>query len=186
MVRRAGILAGLVAILLCTLLPEPAAAQRIGPVQSPILTIDAERLFSESIFGKTVVAEFEARGADLAAENRRIEEELEAEEQALTEQRATMEPAAFRTLADAFDEKVQSIRRTQDTKTRDLNQAFEERRGIFLTAAAPILESLMREAGAAVILEKRSVFVSSNAIDITRAAIERLDAVLGDGEDLAK
>ena len=51
----------------------------------------------------------------------------------------------------------------------------------FLTAAAPVLEQIMREAGAAVILEQRSVFVSANAIDITKKAIERIDAQLGDG-----
>ncbi|MCV3270972.1 OmpH family outer membrane protein [Roseobacter sinensis] len=163
------------------LLPGEAAAQGIGPVQSPILTIDSDRLFSESDFGKQTVAEFEARGAELAAENRRIEEALEAEEQALTEQRATMDPAEFRTLADAFDEKVQTTRRAQDAKNRELSQDFEQRRNVFLNAAAPVLEGLMREAGAAVIMDKRALFLSSNAIDITDLATERLNAVLGDG-----
>ena len=39
----------------------------------------------------------------------------------------------------------------------------------------------MREAGAAVILERRSVFVSLNAIDITADAIALLDETLGSG-----
>ena len=39
----------------------------------------------------------------------------------------------------------------------------------------------MREAGAAVILERRGVFVSANAIDVTEIAIQRIDASLGDG-----
>ncbi|MFK7881920.1 OmpH family outer membrane protein [Roseobacter sp.] len=160
-----------------------AQAQRIGPIQSPILTIDSERLFSESAFGQRVVSEFEERGAELAAENRRIEEELSLEEKDLTEKRATMPAPEFRELADAFDEKVQVTRRTQDAKTRDLNVALEGRRVVFLNAAAPILEQLMREAGAAVILERRSIFLSSNAIDVTRTAIDRLDTVLGDGSD---
>ncbi|MDW3184083.1 MAG: OmpH family outer membrane protein [Roseobacter sp.] len=182
MTRLVGILAVFTTVWLAAALAGPAQAQRIGPVQSPILTIDADRLFTESDFGQRMVAEFEARGAELAAENRRIEEALEEEERDLTAQRAAMEPAAFRELADAFDEKVQTTRRTQDAKTRELNLAFEERRGVFLTAAAPVLERLMREAGAAVILDKRSVFLSSNAVDVTRAAIERLNAVLGNGE----
>ncbi|WP_299959044.1 OmpH family outer membrane protein [uncultured Roseobacter sp.] len=181
MTRLAGILAVFITVWLTAALAGPAQAQRIGPVQSPILTIDADRLFTESDFGQRMVAEFEARGAELAAENRRIEEALEEEERDLTAQRAAMEPAAFRELADAFDEKVQTTRRTQDAKTRELNLAFEERRGVFLTAAAPVLERLMREAGAAVILDKRSVFLSSNAVDVTRAAIDRLNAVLGNG-----
>ncbi|WP_425656261.1 OmpH family outer membrane protein [Roseobacter sp. EG26] len=160
-----------------------AQAQRMGPVQSPILTIDSDRLFTESDYGKNTVRDFEARGAELAAENRRIEEELSTEEKALTDQRPAMAPADFRKLADAFDEKVQTTRRAQDSKNRDLNQALEERRVVFLNAAAPVLEQLMREAGAAVVMERRSVFLSSNAIDITQEAIERLNEVLGNGAD---
>ncbi|WP_299675023.1 OmpH family outer membrane protein [uncultured Roseobacter sp.] len=168
------------------LLAGPADAQRFGPVQSPILTIDSDRLFSESDFGKQTVAEFEARGAELAAENRGIEDQLETEEQALTEQRATMDPTEFRELADAFDAKVQTTRRTQDAKNRALSQDFEQRRNVFLNAAAPVLEGLMREAGAAVIMDKRSLFLSSNAIDITDMALGRLNEVLGDGTEPAE
>lgn len=160
-----------------------AGAQDTGQVISPILTIDSDRLYSDSAYGKQTVREFEARGARLAAENRRIEEELTAEEKALTEQRSTLSPAEFRVLADAFDEKVQSFRRQQDAKTRDLNKALEESRVVFLNSAIPVLETLMREAGAGVVLERRSVFLSANAIDITQDAIERLDETLGDGAE---
>jgi Skp family chaperone for outer membrane proteins len=38
-----------------------------------------------------------------------------------------------------------------------------------------VLEKLMRASGAAVILERRSVFISINAVDITDQAIERLN-----------
>lgn len=145
-------------------------------MQSPILTIDSERLYAESDYGKQTTREIEALGAELTAENRRIEEELTAEERQLTEQRSTMTSVAFRELADAFDQKVEEIRAQQDAKTRDLNRRLEERQVAFLNVAAPVLEQLMREAGAAVILERRSVFLSANAIDITQTAINRLNA----------
>jgi len=155
----------------------PAHTQTLqAPVQSPVLTVDSDRLYAESAFGRQTSREIEALGAILSEENRRIEEELVAEEQALTDQRASMEPADFRDLADAFDAKVQEIRRQQDAKTRELNQLLEERQVAFLNAAAPILQQLMREAGAAVILERRSIFLSANAVDITQLAINRLNA----------
>lgn len=158
---------------------QPKPAPKV--VQSPILTVDTDRLYSQSAFGLRAAKEIEERGAELATENRSIEAELSAEEQELTDKRATMEPEAFRTLADAFDEKVQSTRRAQETKGRDLSQLLEKEQIAFLNAAAPVLEALMRDAGAAVILERRSVFLSANAIDITDAAIARIDAALGDG-----
>ena len=159
-------------------------AQQLGTVQSPILTVESDRLFSSSLFGKRIAEEIEAESAVLAAENRRIEAELTEEERDLTDRRAEMEPDAFRALADAFDEKVQDIRATQDAKVRALNQRREADRVAFLQAAAPVLENLMREAGAAVILERSSVFLSRNATDITDLAIERINQTIGDGAAL--
>lgn len=170
--------------LATALFSQQAVAQDIGTVVSPILTIESDRFFAESAFGQRVAREIEAEGAILAAENRKIEAELTAEEKAITNQRAGMDPNAFRVLADTFDEKVQTIRRTQDTKSRSLSQRNEADRVTFINAAGPILEILMRDAGAAVVLERRNVFLSANAIDITDEAIQRMDAAIGDGSDL--
>lgn len=170
--------------LLACMVCGPLAAQQPqrAPVQSPVLIIDPERLFEESAFGRQTISEFETLGSALAAENRRIEEALSQEERELTELRPTIDPTEFRTLADAFDAKVQETRRTQDAKGRELNSNLEKRRVVFLNSAVPVLEQLMREAGAAVVLEQRSVFISSNAIDITQIAIERLNLILKDTE----
>lgn len=152
-------------------------------IRSPILTIDSERVFSESAFGLRVASDVEAQGAALSAENSEIQAELEAEERSLTERRAAMPAEEFRVLADAFDKKVQEIRATQAAKNRALNQLVDQEREIFLNAIAPVLEQLMRDAEAAVILDRRSVFVSANAIDITTEAITRINASLGSGRN---
>lgn len=154
-----------------------------GSIVSPILTIDSERLFLESDFGQRVAAEVEAKGTVLAAENRQIEADLAAEEQRLTDLRATMEAEEFRILANAFDEKVQQTRQVQATKGRALNTLLDQEREVFLGAVEPVLERLMREADAAVILELRSVFVSSSSIEITEDAIARINETLGSGAD---
>ena len=160
---------------------DTTTPQLRGTLISPILTIDTERVFAESAFGRRVASEVESQGAVLSAENRQIEAALAAEEESLTEQRPTMVPEDFRVLADAFDQKVQSTRQAQAAKSRALNQLVDSEREVFLSAAGPVLEELMREAEAAVILERRSVFVSANAIDITDEAIARLDETLGTG-----
>lgn len=159
----------------------PAAAQQIGLPRSAILTITSERLFADSQFGKRVAREIEAEGQRLATENRRIEGELTAEEKALTDSRPDMTPEEFRKLADAFDKKVQEIRRTQDAKARHINQQRDEARAAFFDAARPILAEVMRDAGAGVILERSSVFLSANATDVTDLAIARVDAAFGRG-----
>jgi len=152
-------------------------------VRSPILTIDSDRLYRDSAFGQRVLREIEVQTGVLAEENRALEQQLEQEESALTAQRASLSAEEFRALADAFDARVQAIRRERETKSREIAAQLENNRDRFLTAAGPVLETIMREAGAAVVLEQRSVFISANAIDITETAISQIDAVLKDGTE---
>ena len=168
----------LVALILTLSLVPLAHAQ---VVQSPILTIDSERLYRDSAFGQRVLREIEARTRALTEENQKLEAELEAEEQALTEQRDSLTPEEFRALADAFDARVQSIRRERDARNQENIELLDENQERFLRAALPVLEAIMRDVGAAVVLEVRSVFVSANAIDITDRAIAEINAAVGDG-----
>ncbi|WP_238366577.1 OmpH family outer membrane protein [Mesobacterium pallidum] len=174
------ILTGLAAL---AFLPGPAAAQELGRVSSPILIIESERILTESAYGKRLAAELEALSAELSTENRSIEAQLIEEERALTERRPNLSPAEFRELADAFDAKVVEIRREQDGKARSLGQRGEEIRREVLVAATPVLEDIMLDAGAAVIVERRSVFMSADVIDVTDLAIQQMDERLGDGAD---
>ncbi|MEX0302703.1 MAG: OmpH family outer membrane protein [Leisingera sp.] len=153
----------------------------MGLPQSGILTIQPDRLFSDSAFGQRVEREIEAEGAVLTAENRRIEAELRAEELELTQRRGEMAPDAFRALADAFDQKVQETRRQQDQKLREINQMGDQARREFISASLPVLQQIMRDSGAGAILDHSSVFLSAEAADITSLAIDRIDEVLGDG-----
>jgi hypothetical protein len=57
----------------------------------------------------------------------------------------------------------------------------EDARREFFAASLPILQQIMREAGAGAILEHASVFLSSDASDVTDLAIARINDVLGDG-----
>lgn len=168
---------------------EGAAAQgtpafETFEVPSPILTIDQDRVYAASAFGRRVAREIEARAADLAAENRRIEAELEAEERALTAERATLAPEAFRQRADAFDARVVAIRSEQDAKARALGTLRDQAREAFWRDSLPALGQILSERGAVAILDRRVVFLAANAIDITNDAVDRIDAVLGEGPGL--
>ena len=60
-------------------------------------------------------------------------------------------------------------------------ERLDREREAFLDAAAPVLEMLMEEAGATVVLERRTVFISANSSEITAAAVARLNRTLGEG-----
>jgi Skp family chaperone for outer membrane proteins len=155
-----------------------------GVVRSPVLTIDADQLFSESRFGQRLTDDIQARSEALAAENRAIARDLEAEEQVLTRRRAEMSPEEFRAEAEAFDTRVQGIRQEQDAKERALGAQVQAAEEAFLTAVRPVLGQLMAERGAAVVLDRRSVVLSVGAVDITEVAVARIDAEMGEGMSL--
>lgn len=156
----------------------PAFAQE-KPAQSAVLTVDPERLFTKSQFGKTAVARLEASQQALLAENKKLEIALEAEEKDLTQRRASLPAPDFRILADAFDKKAEEIRAARLAKSRSLTTQRDEDRQKFLSAIVPILGDLMGEMGALVVLDKKSVFLSFERVDITDLAIARIDAALG-------
>lgn len=172
------------------LAPLAAAGQGSGTefplgVASPILTLDQEAVFEVSAFGRRVASDVEAASLALSAENRRLEEELGAEELELTEIRGTVPPAEFRALADAFDARVEQIRREQEAKSRAILQFNEDERQRFLSVAYPLLAQLALEAGAVAVLDRRAVLIASERIDVTDRLVQLMDEVVGDGSDEA-
>lgn len=168
--------------------PSPDAPGVEAPAVAavPLLTLDEDRLFSGSAYGRAAEAAYQAENAVLAAENRRIEAGLEAEERDLTTRRANMAPADFAPLAAEFDQRVQEIRRAQDAKSRDIARSRDARRQRFLEAAVPVLAQLLDQTGAVAILSSQMVILSRSSLDATDLAIARIDAVLpasaiGDG-----
>jgi len=153
-----------------------------GQVEGPaVVMLSQERLFSESLFGQRVQAEIEAATNALARENRQIEAALLEEEQQLTETRAGMSAEEFRPLGDEFDARVEAIRTEQNDRLRRLTSQADAARRFFVQATTPILVNLLRERGAAAVLDSRAVIYSVDGIDITDLALERIDAELGDG-----
>lgn len=172
---------GAVLVLLSAFAPQMASAQAEGGARLSIATLDQEALFLQSDFGQRVTRDLESDRDALAAENRSIEAELIAEERALIDQRAALPAADFAVLADAFDRKVQGIREEQDRKGRALQIQLDDHRTRFLTEIGPVLTDLLRARGAQVLLDRGAVLIAVDGVDITSAAIDEINARLGDG-----
>ncbi|MFM7335326.1 MAG: OmpH family outer membrane protein [Tabrizicola sp.] len=168
---RAWIIAGLLVF------GYPAGAQDSA---TSLLTLDQDRLFLESDFGKAVIEKERAATAALEQENRRIEAELVAEEQALTEARKTLSAEEFAAKAEAFDAKVEQIRSEQDAKARRLSEGRDQDRKAFLEVAVPVLGEILGDRKASAILDKNLVILSLSAVDITDEAIARVNVALAE------
>lgn len=164
-------------------LSSAVSAQDPGVFRSDILVIDPERLFEDSTLGRTMLAAYQAEREALAAANEALAAELEAEEQRLTDIRATTDPEEFRDMADAFDIRVQQIRADSERRVRDLERARERLPAQFLSQVEQIILDEMRTAGGVVLLDQRSVILRADVVDITDRAIERINTEFGDEPD---
>ncbi len=145
------------------------------------VTLNQERLFLGSAYGQRILAQLETERKRLAEETRQVEQELEAEELALTEARALLSPDAFRAKADAFDAKVVALRANAEAAEARFVQMQEAERKHFFEQVAPVLWQLVRDLGAVAILDQSVIMLTTRNLDITDLAIARVDQVLGDG-----
>lgn len=164
--------------------PAPVPSAPLAPLLLPkaaVLVLDQDRLFRESRFGKAVLGRHQQAIEALQTENRRIETALEAEERDLTDRRAKLPAKEFQTLAADFDTKAEGIRKAQTAKSDDIKARLDAEQRRFVQTVRPVLDALMQEVGALVIVDARVVIYSQAGVDVTQTAITRLDAVLGDG-----
>ncbi|NDW52161.1 OmpH family outer membrane protein [Aliiroseovarius sp. PrR006] len=157
------------------------AQQQAVQSVSQIVTIDRQRLFSDTAYGQRVLATVEVERARLAQETREAEADLAKEEKQLTEQRSSLDPTSFRVLADAFDQKVNELRAEGQQREQEFVRVLEREQSAFFERIGPILGRLVREVGAVVIIDRRAILLATQNIDITDAAIRRIDQELGDG-----
>lgn len=170
------------AAAICLALAGPVAAQQVPAAvpPTPVLIVDSDRLYLESSYGKQIRDALDADATALKAENDRIVAALTEEERSLTLRRPSMDAEAFRAEAEAFDVKVQGIRRARDAKEVALQKARVDARDQFFTNVRDVVGQLMLERGAALVLDRRSVFLALSASDVTEVAIARIDAALLD------
>jgi len=180
---RGGLALVLTLALLAGAAHSPARAQQLGVVQSDVMVIDIERLLAETAYGQRLQAGIEAERDALIARNERIAKELEQEEKALTDMRASTPPEEFREMADAFDTKVTQLRRESERLSRDLERQRDLAPVQFMRVVQPVLSDLLREADAVVLLDVRRVILRAEVADVTDIAIARIDARIGQGPD---
>ena len=140
-----------------------------------IVSLDRERVFTDSIAGKRIQQEIEKRQNALRAENQLIDTQLTEEEKSLAEQRKIDLPDVFATKATAFDEKVKRIRQEQRDKGQKIVQFATASRTDFFKQVAEVLRSYMAQNGVNLVLEANTVMMSAQQADITQEVINRLD-----------
>ncbi len=163
-------------IILCVLTTFSAHVAAQDIVVNPVVTVDLDRLVNETQIGQYLSFQMGERAQKLQKELDKIEAQLSAEEEDLIKQREELELSEFRVLAKAFDEKAVRLRLEQQAKIQALEEEGSKRRQDLLRSFVPVLSQVMRDRGASILLDRRSVVLDDRvSVDITDVAIMIID-----------
>ena len=89
-----------------------------------------------------------------------------------------MAPAAFEEKRKEYENKVQNYNVTRQEKLMSIDRIVSESRNEVLNSLKPILEEIANDNGITVLLEKNSVLLNAENMDITEEALQVLNKKL--------
>lgn len=168
--------AGTVLLAAATAQSAYAAAPTTGaaPV-ARILIIDLRRAVSASKVGQSIQDQVNQLKTQAQSQLKGEADSLRKDKAALEQQAAILAPDVKARKAKAFEAQVASFQKKLQERGNLIqggmlkaNQQVEE-------ALGPILQGIMQERHATVLLDRSAVLLAPNAIDVTGVAVQRLD-----------
>jgi outer membrane protein len=152
------------------------------PPQLKILLIDRQAIIRFSKVGQDVARQIEAYGNQAKAEIAGQQKSLQAEAQKLQQDVAILgADAKAKKIAD-FDAKQNGLQAAAQKKEQMIQGGFMKAQQTIAQALEPILQSIMQQRGANLIMDKNAVVYASPqavaAFDITVPAIDQLNQKL--------
>lgn len=171
--RAGGRWIGAALLALCGL---PANAEELVNASAPpILIVDRERALGESEPAASLgEQERQARSA-LKKELDKLRADLEAEEAKIAAMREIAPKDVFEARVRAFDIRVRDARRESQEKGEALQARFVAARRDLAAALEPVLQEILDETGAALIVDARTVLAARSGADVTKEVIRRFN-----------
>ena len=166
-----------IAILILTLSTSGIYANE-GYPNTSIAIVDLNLILSDSKAAKNATKQFEEIQKDIENEIIASDKKMLEERNKLIEQQSVIAPEAFELKAKDYESKLQNYQIEKQNKLRKLEGVLQNARNEILENVKPILEELSKEFGVTVILEKNSVLLSANNMDLTDDIIQKLNKKL--------
>ena len=173
----------LLAIIFLAAASAPAlAANPPPPMPQRILLIDRQAILRFSKVGQDVAHRVETYGNQAKGEIAGQQKALQAEAQQLQQQIAILAADAKAKKVQAFEAKQAGLQAAAQKKEQSIQGGFLVAQQTIAKTLEPILQSLMQQRGANMILDKNALVYASpdavKAFDITQPAIEQLNQKL--------
>ena len=89
-----------------------------------------------------------------------------------------MAPEAFEAKRSEYESKVQKYNNERQSKLMKIDELIAVSRNDILNALKPILEEISNEKGITIILEKTSIMLNAEKMDITNEVLKKLNKSL--------
>ena len=172
------------AMLSALLLSAPAAAQNhpappSGPVGfAKILVIDRQGLMRASAVGQDIARQVQDLTKSAEVELKGQGEALQHERADLERQVAILAPDVKAQKIKAFQSKEAAFQQKVQTRQMQIRYGVALAQRQVEAAAGPIVQSIMQQRGATVMIDRQAIVVGVPGIDVTQVAVQMLNQKL--------
>ena len=146
--------------------------------ETNIGVVNLNYILSDSDAAVDAAKQIENYAKQIEEEIKKSDQSLIDEQNVLIESQQIMAPAAFDEKRKEYESKVQNYNITRQEKLMSIDRILAESRNEVLNALKPILEEISNEKGITILLEKNSVLLNAESMDITEEALKILNKKL--------
>lgn len=157
-----------------TAVAQTQGPQNPGPAIPGVCVYFNQRLLAQSTVGQSVQTRMEQLATEVQGELQPYGTSIQAEIQRLQTGGATVTDAD----RQAVQTRIQEAQQLEQTREAELRYTLSEQRRLISEAVEPILVAVYQERGCGILIDRESVFILNPAMDITDAAIQRLNTSL--------
>ena len=137
--------------------------------------IDINKILTEAEAAVSASEQIEKFASEIEDEIKKSDDEIIKEQNLLIEAQAIMAPEAFETKRIEYENKVQNYNNERQAKLLKIDDLIAVSRNDILLALKPILEEISNKKGITILLEKGSVMLNADKMDITNEALAILN-----------
>ncbi len=143
----------------------------IGVLDLNLVLIDAKAAVKAA-------EEIDKIAKDIESEIRVSDENMVSEQNKLIEAQSIMAPEAFEKKRLEYEKRIQNYNISRQEKLISIEKLIEKSRSDILENLKPILEEVSEKKGITILLEKGTVLLNAETMDITEEVIKKLNKAL--------
>lgn len=148
------------------------------PPPAKIVVLDRAGIMQFSKAGQDIAKQMQTYAAQAKADLQSRGRALETEERGLQQQVAILAPDLKAKRIAAFQAKQQALQADVSKKDEQMRYALAQARQVMEAKLGPILQQLVKERGANMVIDRQAMVFAPPAFDITTDAINRLNQQL--------